>query len=138
MIVPTVPATTARRNCRLCSASERSFAAIPVAVINFPPLDDCRGRLNGSCPNSPDSVVFFRDVLIGVVRQQRCRGDADDGTAEDVKRNRQARSEGGEQGRRDERRRATGNDRRQLIAERAAAVAQARREAFRDQRRFWA
>jgi len=54
-------------------------------------------RLNGFCPNSPDFVVFLRDVLIGVVRQQRCRHNADDGTAEMLKRNRQTGSEGGEQ-----------------------------------------
>src|SRR3984893_12532693 len=97
-----------------------------------------RNPLNGFCPNSRDFVVFLRDVLIGVVSQQRCRHNADDGTAEDVKRNRQTRSEGGEQRCRDERRRPAGDDRGQLIAERTAAVAKARREAFCDQRRFGA
>jgi hypothetical protein len=33
-----VLATTARRSCRPCSVSERAFAAIPVAVIEFLPL----------------------------------------------------------------------------------------------------
>src|SRR5437763_13634894 len=113
MIVPTVPATTARRNCRLCSASERPLAVFSAVLILFTPP-----ALNGSCLNNPDFVVFLRDVLIGVVRQQGCRDDADDGAAEDVKRDRQTRSERGEQRRRDERRRTAGTDRGQLIAER--------------------
>src|SRR5690242_9852424 len=102
MIVPTVPATTARRNCRLCSASERALAAIPVVVIECAPLPliGCvlknRRRLK--------SVVFLRDVLVGVVGQQRRRGNADDCAAKDVQRDRKARTEGGEQRSRDKRR----------------------------------
>src|ERR1700737_463705 len=38
MTVPTVLATTARRSCRLCSASESWPTAIPVVVIGSPPL----------------------------------------------------------------------------------------------------
>src|SRR5271169_1118912 len=137
MIVPTVPATTARRNCRLCSASDRALAVISAVLILFPPPFALIGYLSSRL-SKLDHVVFFRDVLVGVVRQQRCRDDADDGAAEDVKRNRQTRSKGGEQRSRDERRGAAGDDRGELIAERAAAVAQPRGEAFRDQRRFGA
>src|ERR1700739_3780808 len=114
MIVPTVPATTARRNCRLCSASDRALAVI-FAVLNLiPSLFALIGYLSSRL-SKLDRVVFFRDILIGVVRQQRCRDDADDGTDEDVKRNWQARSEGGEQRGREKRGRTPGDERGHLM-----------------------
>ena len=75
------------------------------------------------------SLVFGRDLLVGVIRQQRGRDDADDRACQDVERDRQRRAIRREQPRRDERRRTAGDDRGKLVAERRAAVAQPRREA---------
>src|SRR5216683_8231361 len=48
-----------------------------------------------------DPFVFGRDVLVGMIGEQRCRDNADDGTTEDVKSDRQTRGVGGEQRSRD-------------------------------------
>jgi hypothetical protein len=45
--------------------------------------------------NSSDPFVFGGNVLIGVVREQGRRDDADDPAAEDIKSDRQARLKGG-------------------------------------------
>src|SRR3974390_499830 len=114
MIVPTVPATTARRNCRLCSASVRVFGELSVVVIECPSLPlICRGpnRLPGLKP-----VVFLRDVLVRVIREQRGRGDADNGASKDIECDREARSESGKQCRSDKWRWAAGNNRGKLVA----------------------
>src|SRR6516162_3577407 len=110
--------------------------AIPVVVIPITPTFGF--VLFGGRPTGPGGVVFFRDVSVGVVRQQRCSDDAEDPAAEDIKGYRKARREGGEQRRRDERRWAAGDDRGELVAERGAAVAQPRCEALCDHRRLWA
>src|SRR5260370_5149750 len=105
----------------------------------------CRTRLHGPAGcglrmlarrKRSDAFVFRGDVLVGVVRQQRRRSDADDPAEKDIEGDRQARVIGGEQCRRDKRRGATRNDRGELVAERGAAVTQPTGEAFRDQRRL--
>src|SRR5215471_20171809 len=133
MMVPTVLATTARRSYLLCSTSESALEAIWAVVIKFPPFEIAAG-LVGRHLSGPDLVVFLRDVFVGVVGQQRCRDDPDDGAAQDIKRYRKARTKGGQQRRCDKRRGAARDDRGELVAERAAAVAQPGGEAFRYQR----
>ena len=57
MIVPTVLATIARRNCRLCSASESWPMVIPVVVIPITPFFGF--VLFGGRPTGSGRVVFF-------------------------------------------------------------------------------
>src|SRR5580692_4892662 len=49
--VPTVEATTARRNCRLCSASDRPGTAVAADVIGFPPVH-CALSAAGKAPRA--------------------------------------------------------------------------------------
>src|SRR6266446_9255068 len=129
MTVPTVLATTARRSCRLCSASESRSVAISVDVIGFPPWND-PFLLFPHLRAGLDAFVLLRNVLVRVVRQHRHRDKADHPATEHIEGDREARSKGGEQCRRDKRRGAAGDDRGQLIAERGAAVTQAGRKAL--------
>src|SRR6516162_11558293 len=111
-----------------CSLAGTLIAANTTAVIS----SRLSSALFGGRPTGSGSVVFLRDVLVGVVSQHPGRDDAEDSTAEDIKGDRKARCEGGEQCRCDERRWTAGDDRGELVAERGAAVAQPRRKAFCD------
>src|SRR6516162_828430 len=125
IIVPTVLATIARRNCRLCSASESWLIAIPVVVIRFLRGADDARLLSRRLSSGLHAFVLLRNVLVRMVRQHRHRDKADHPAAKNVEGNREARSKSGEQRRRDKRRGAAGDDRGQLITERSAAVTQA-------------
>src|SRR5262249_32441047 len=83
------------------------------------------------------AIIFGRDVLARIVLQEQRRDNRNDRTHQDVDRDRYARFVGREQRGRNQRRRTTGKYRRQLIADRSAAVAQSRREAFGDQGSLW-
>ena len=76
-----------------------------------------------------------RKISTPSARQVGGRSDADDRTTKDVERDHLARSGRRKQCRGDQRRRAAGEHRSKLKADRRAAVAQARGETFRGQRR---
>src|SRR5580692_6391699 len=79
-------------------------------------------------------LVFSLDILARVVRHHGGRDQGQDGADKDVEGDRVGRTVLGEQPSGDQRRRASGNDRGELIAERCAAVAQTPRERLCDQR----
>ena len=68
-------------------------------------------QASGSRNAASHPLILRRHVLVGVVTQHRGRDDAEDSTAEDIKGDRKARREGGEQCRCDERRGAASDDR---------------------------
>src|ERR1700758_5594070 len=76
------------------------------------------GSLFGGRARRCKPVVFLRDVLVGVIRQQRRRHDAEDPAKKDIEGDRKARIKGGKQRCRDKRRWATGDNRGELVAER--------------------
>src|SRR6185312_1327173 len=106
---------------------ERSRGA---GAMKMPAGSEPGGLLDGG---NGSSGVLFGNVLIGVIRHHHRGDDTDDRADRDVDRDGVARSVGGEQCRRDQRRRPTGGDRCELVADRTAAVAQSWREAFGDQ-----
>src|SRR6516225_8836040 len=138
MIVPTVLATIARRSCRLCSASESWPMAISVVVISISSADPRMLVLFPASSAGLHAFVLLRDVLACVICQHRNCDETDHSAGHNVEGDREARSKGGKQRRRDKWRGAAGDDRGQLIAERGAAVAQAGREALCNQRRLGA
>jgi hypothetical protein len=77
------------------------------------------------------SGVFVREIQITGARQHGRRDDADDGTAEDVERDKSARAGRGKERRCDHRRRAAGEHGRKLEADRRAAVTETRGENLR-------
>src|SRR5437870_7341982 len=79
-------------------------------------------------------LVLALDVLDGVIRHQGGGDQAEHRAGRDVAGDRVGGVVAAEQPGRDQWRRTAGNDRRQLVAERGAAVAQPAGEAFRDQR----
>src|SRR4029077_16078676 len=99
-----------------------------------PPSPRTRGE--GVASGNASGVVLGRHVLAGIVLQEIRRDDRDDRGDRNVDRDRRAGFVGGEQRGGDQRRRAAGGDRGELVGDRRAAVAQPRREAFRDQRRL--
>jgi hypothetical protein len=70
------------------------------------------------------TIVFGRDVPTCIVLQKRRRGYRDDRADQNVERDWGARFVGGEECRRDQRCWTAGNDRRELTADRRAAIAQ--------------
>src|SRR6516225_11394092 len=107
MIVPTVLATMARRNCRLCSASESWPMAIPVVVISISSHGpDDAGLVVLASSADLHAFVLLRDVPARMVCQHRNRDQTDHPAAHDIKGNREARSKSGKQRRRDKWRRA--------------------------------
>src|SRR6516162_995446 len=95
-------------------------------------------RSSGPRSSAAGSVVIFhRNVLASVVGHERRRYKAYRRAKGDVDRDRVSRLIVGEQRGCDQRCRAAGNQRCQLIAERRTAVAQPGCERLGDQRRLW-
>ena len=74
----------------------------------------------------------MRNIYVGLVGEQQGRADADHRTDDGIDADRERGMKCREQPGRDERRRSACNDRGELIADGRAAVAQPRRERFRD------
>src|SRR5271163_2995662 len=124
--------------------SPASFNTVARPILRPEPVT--RATFPSSLPISAPPLIMFetsrerslgmllRDVTVREIRHQRRRDDRDDRTEEDIDGDHIARSGRREERGRDERRGAAGDDRSELIADRTTAVAQPRREAFRDQR----
>src|SRR5437868_3600975 len=128
-----------------CAPSPASFNTVARPILRPEPVT--RATFPSSLPISAPPLIMFetwqgngrlgvllRDVAVGEIRHQRGRDDRDDCAEEDIDGDHIARTERCKERRRDQRRGTAGDDRSELIADRATAVAQPRRKAFRDQR----
>src|ERR1700749_3608815 len=101
------------------------LASLPTG-IGYACAKASAGREAYTVMGDSDVIVFGRYVLVGVVCQQGSRDETDDRANRHVYRDRQAGMERGVQRCRDERRRAAGDDRGKLVAQRCVAVSQTR------------